>query len=90
MLSRGDRDMLLTPDTRRRVTLPPEFHPGEPLSLESLEDGTWRLVPIVPVPVHQLWAVRPEVRRAIQEALEETGIPLESPEGKVFTKKLAT
>ena len=81
--------MLLTPDSRRRVTLPPEFHPGEPLSLEPIEDGTWRLVPVVPVPVHQLWAVRPEVQSAIQESLEETGVPLDSPDGKEFTKKLA-
>jgi hypothetical protein len=88
MLSRGDTDMLLTPDSRRRVTLPPEFHPGEPLSLESLEDGTWQLVPVVAVPVHQLWAIRPEVRHAIQDALEETGIPLDSPAGKDFAKKL--
>jgi hypothetical protein len=81
--------MLLTPDSRRRITLPLEFRAGEPLSLESLDDGTWRIVPVIAVPVHQLWAVRPDVRLAVQEALEEPGVPLESPEGKAFTKKLS-
>ena len=62
--------MLVTPDNRRRITLPAEFKPGEPLSLEAAEDGTYRLVPIVAVPRHQLWAWRKHVLEGAAEALE--------------------
>jgi len=62
--------MLVTPDNRRRITLPSEFKPGEPLSLEAAEDGTYRLVPVLAVPRHQLWAWRKQVVAGVAEALE--------------------
>lgn len=81
--------MLLIPDSRRRLTLPPAFKAGQPISLEPLEDGTYRLVPMVAIPEHQLWAWRPEVQAKVEEALAEKGTVLESPEGKEFLRKLA-
>ena len=84
--------MMLVPDNRRRVTLPPSFKAGQPVELEALEDGTFRLVPMVAIPAHQLWAWRPEVQAAVAEALQEyhagQGIALDSPEGKAFLDKL--
>ena len=48
--------MLLIPDARRRVTLPAAFKAGQPVNLEPLEDGTFRLVPMAVVPEQQHWA----------------------------------
>jgi len=45
--------MMLIPDIRRRVTLPAPFKAGQPVDLEPLEDGTFRLVPMVAIPAHQ-------------------------------------
>lgn len=80
--------MLLVPDSRRRLTLPPAFKPGQPLDLEPLEDGTYRLVPMVTIPEHQLWAWRPEVQNAVAQALDEPGVALDSPEGQEFLDSL--
>ena len=81
--------MLLIPDARRRVTLPASFKAGQPVNLEPQEDGTFRLVPMVAVPEHQLWAWRPEVQAAVAQSFQETPISLDSTEGKAFLKKLA-
>ncbi len=81
--------MLLIPDARRRVTLPATFKAGQPVNLEPQEDGTFRLVPMVAVPEHQLWAWRPEVQAAVAQSFQETPINLDSAEGKAFLKKLA-
>lgn len=50
---------LLIPDSRRRVTLPPEFKPGQPVELVDSGDGTFLLVPMVAVPVRELERVAP-------------------------------
>jgi hypothetical protein len=84
--------MMLIPDNRRRVTLPPSFKAGQPVELEPLEDGTFRLVPMVAIPAHQLWAWRPEVQEAAEKSLREyldgKGIALDSPDGEAFLRKL--
>lgn len=41
--------MLLIPDARRRVTLPPTFKVGQPLELTDKGDGTFLLFPVVTV-----------------------------------------
>jgi hypothetical protein len=81
--------MLLIPDARRRLTLPSVFKPGQPLSLEPQEDGSYRLVPMVAIPESQAWAWRPEVQSAVEKASKEPGISLDSPEGQAFLRKLA-
>lgn len=81
--------MLLIPDSRRRVTLPPAFKPGQPVDLAVQEDGTFRLVPMIAVPENQLWAWRPEVQAAVARSFEEPSISLESPEGQDFLRNLA-
>jgi len=80
--------MLLIPDARRRVTLPATFKPGQPVDLEIQEDGTFRLVPMVAIPEHQLWAWRPEVRAAVDQSFQEPSVSLDSPEGQAFLRKL--
>ncbi len=80
--------MLLIPDARRRVTLPTSFRAGQPVNLEPQEDGTFRLVPMVAIPEHQLWAWRPEVQAAVAQSFEEPTISLDSPEGQAFRQKL--
>lgn len=81
--------MLLIPDARRRVTLPASFKPGQPVDLERQEDGTFRLVPMVAIPEHQLWAWRPEIQAAVARSFNEPSIALDSPEGQEFLKQLA-
>jgi len=85
--------MMLVPDNRRRVTLPPSFKPGQPVNLEPLEDGTFRLVPMVAIPAHQLWAWRPEIQEAAEQALGDyragRSIVLDSPEGQEFLRRLS-
>jgi len=83
---------MLVPDIRRRVTLPASFKAGQPVNLEPLEDGTFRLVPMVAIPAHQLWAWGPEAQAAIEKASKEyqdgKGIDLGSPEGEAFIREL--
>jgi hypothetical protein len=81
--------MLLIPDARRRVTLPTTFKAGQPVDLEALADGTFRLVPMIAVPEHQLWAWNSKVQEAVARSFEEPSITLESPEGQTVLKKLA-
>ncbi len=84
--------MMLVPDARRRVTLPASFKAGQPVSIEPLEDGTYRLVPMVAIPENQLWAWRSDVQASIEESLQEyhkgTGTKLASKEGEAFLQKL--
>lgn len=84
--------MLVTPDNRRRITLPAEFKPGEPLSLEPAEDGTYRLVPVLAVPRHQLWAWRKHVLTGVAESLERyhagAFVEGDSDEGQAFLRQL--
>jgi hypothetical protein len=63
--------MLVQTDTRRRITLPPGFgvKPGDALDLELLDDGRIVLIPIVPVPRHQLWVWTDESKQAITASL---------------------
>ena len=81
--------MLLVPDARRRVTLPPSFKAGQPVDIELMVDGTYKLVPMVAVPEHQLWAWRPEVQAAVAKSFDEPSISPDSPEGQAFLRKLA-
>jgi hypothetical protein len=63
--------MMLVPDARRRVTLPANFKPGQPVNIEPLEDGTYRLVPMVAIPENQLWAWRSDVQSSVEQSLSE-------------------
>ena len=65
--------MLVQTDSRRRITLPAalDIKAGDALDLEVLEDGRIVLVPIEPVPRHQLWAWTTESKAAITAALAD-------------------
>jgi hypothetical protein len=76
-------------DARRRTTMPAIVPPNATFTVEPLEDGTFRLVPMTLIPSHQLWAWRPEVQQSVEQALQEPGIALDSPEGQEFLGKLA-
>jgi hypothetical protein len=85
--------MMLVPDARRRVTLPASFKAGQPVNIEPLEDGTYRLVPMVAIPENQLWAWRSDVQTSVETSLQEyhegESVPLDSTKGAVFQRKLA-
>ncbi|HLO65387.1 MAG TPA: hypothetical protein VK188_00110 [Holophaga sp.] len=84
--------MLLVPDARRRVTLPASFKAGQPVTIEPLEDGTYRLIPMVAIPEHQLWAWRSDVCADVEKSLTDyhsgEGVPLDSPGGRAFLMEL--
>lgn len=65
--------MLLQTDSRRRITLPPSLgiKPGDALEMEVLEDGRIILIPVEPIPRHQLWAWTAETKEAITAALRD-------------------
>lgn len=65
--------MLLQADSRRRITLPPSIglKPGDTIDLEVLDDGRILLVPVVPVPCHQLWAWTADSKEAIIASLAD-------------------
>lgn len=65
--------MLVQTDSRRRITLPASLSikAGDALDLEVLEDGRIVLVPIEPVPRHQLWAWTTESKEAITASLAD-------------------
>jgi len=65
--------MLVRIDTRRRITLPPNtgIKLGDALNLEVLEDGRIILMPVEPVPRHQLWAWTAESKKAIVASLAD-------------------
>lgn len=65
--------MLLQTDSRRRITLPPNagIKAGDAIDLEILEDGRIVLIPVEPVPRHQLWAWTAESKAAISASLAD-------------------
>lgn len=65
--------MLLQTDARRRITLPPSLgiQPGDAIDLEILEDGRIMLIPVEPIPKHQLWAWTAESKQAITASLTD-------------------
>ena len=65
--------MLVQTDTRRRITLPPStgIKPGDALEVELLDDGRIVLIPVEPVPRHQLWAWSPECKQSILSSLTD-------------------
>jgi hypothetical protein len=66
--------MLLQTDSRRRITLPPiaGINPGDAIDLEILADGRIMLIPVEPVPKHQLWAWTVEVKQTISASLSDS------------------
>ena len=65
--------MLVQTDGRRRITLPSTLgiKPGDALELEVLEDGRIILIPVEPIPRHQLWAWTTETKEAITASLTD-------------------
>lgn len=84
--------MMLVPDARRRVTLPASFKAGQPVTIEPLEDGTYRLVPMVAIPENQVWAWRSDVQVSVEQSLEEyhkgKSTILDSAQGTKLLRKL--
>lgn len=82
----------VTPDHRRRITLPPTFKPGELLALEEVGDGSYKITPMTAIPSNQLWAWTPESAEKTNAALkgyhEGRFIEAESADGKAFLSKL--
>ncbi len=66
--------MLVQTDGRRRITLPASVgvKSGDILELEVLEDGRIILVPVEPVPKHQLWAWTAERKEAVTASLTDS------------------
>ena len=66
--------MLLHTDARRRITLPPivGINPGDAIDLEILADGRIMLIPIEPVPKHQLWAWTADAKQTISASLSDS------------------
>jgi len=71
--------MLLQADARRRITLPPTvgIKPGDAIDLELLDDGRIMLVPVEPIPKHQLWAWTADAKEAISTSLTDPRSSLE-------------
>ena len=65
--------MLVQTDGRRRITLPATvgIKSGDVLDLEVLEDGRIVLIPVEPIPKHQLWAWTAESKAAITASLTD-------------------
>ncbi len=76
--------MLTQTDSRRRITLPPTtgIKPGDTVDIEVLEDGRILLIPVEPVPRHQLWAWTVETKEAISRSLTDS-----RPSEKIETEK---
>lgn len=71
--------MLVQTDARRRITLPPTagIKPGESIDLEILADGRIMLIPVEPIPKHQLWAWTADAKQAIRASLADPRPSLE-------------
>lgn len=69
-----EQSMLLQTDARRRITLPPivGIKPGDAIDLEVLDDGRIMLIPVEPVPRHQLWAWTAEAKQSISSSLADS------------------
>lgn len=65
--------MLIQTDSRRRITLPATvgIKPGDAVDLLVMEDGRIVLVPVEPIPRHQLWAWTAESKTAISASLAD-------------------
>jgi len=65
--------MLLQTDARRRITLPTMvgIKPGDAIDLEVLDDGRIMLIPVEPVPKHQLWAWTTDAKQSISSSLAD-------------------
>jgi hypothetical protein len=65
--------MLLQTDARRRLTLPPSLgiNPGDAVNIELLEDGRIMIIPVEPVPRHQMWAWTTESKEKISASLAD-------------------
>ena len=65
--------MLAQTDSRRRITLPAGagIKPGDAVEIEVLEDGRIMLIPVEPIPRHQLWAWTAETKQKINESLTD-------------------
>ena len=76
--------MLAQTDSRRRITLPPAtgIKPGDTVDIKILEDGRIMLIPVEPIPRHQLWAWTTESKQAITQSLTDSrpSEVIESPE----------
>jgi hypothetical protein len=83
---------VLTPDARRRITLPALPGLDQPLELQPQADGSYRLVPVITVPAAQAWAWTPTALAKTKAGLDELhagkGIPVTSAKGQAFLKKL--
>lgn len=83
---------ILTPDTRRRITLPAMPGLDQPLEFHSESDGSYRLVPVVTIPASQAWAWTPgalaKTKTALKEHYAGKGIASTSSKGAAFLKKL--
>ncbi len=83
---------VLTPDARRRITLPAMPGLDQPLEFHSEADGSYRLVPVVTIPASQAWAWTPGALAKTKAGLEEhhagKGISANSSKGAAFLKKL--
>lgn len=83
--------MLVQTDGRRRITLPTSvgIKPGDALNLEILEDGRIMLIPVEPIPKHQLWAWTAETKQAITDSLTDprSSMVIETPDQAEETVK---
>jgi len=76
--------MLIQTDARRRITLPPSLgiNPGDAIDMEVLPDGRIMLIPVEPVPKHQMWAWTTESKETIAASLSDPrpSMAIETPE----------
>jgi hypothetical protein len=83
-ITRRNFTMLVQTDARRRITLPPSLgiQPGDAIELEILEDGRILLIPVEPVPKHQMWAWTVETKKAVTGSLNDPrpSIVVDTPE----------
>lgn len=83
---------ILTPDARRRITLPALPGLDQPLEIHAQPDGSYRLVPVVTIPASQAWAWTPgalaKTRVGLKEHHAGKGIASTSSKGVAFLKKL--
>lgn len=84
--------LVLTPDARRRVTLPSLPGLDQPLEFQVEPDGSYRLVPVAIVPLAQAWAWTPAALAKTKAGLDEhhagKGVASSSAKAKAFLKKL--
>ena len=83
---------VLTPDARRRITLPALPGLDQPLEFHQEADGSYRLVPVVTVPLNEAWAWSPgalaKTRAGLKGHHAGKGIAATSSKGAAFLKKL--